>query len=78
MLRDSCVYVKETMAGETSTGETRFCFKQSSTYTAECQDTGVTGEQGIEITGEKRVKIKIRYFNEDKYQGEKVQFPAFL
>merc|ERR1719352_1140524 len=37
----------------------RFCFKRSSTYTAECQDTGdgsiaidsssVTGEQGIEI-----------------------------
>merc|ERR1711971_1341131 len=48
--KDSCVYVKETMPGETSTGETRFCFKQSSTYTAECQDTGVTGEQGIEMT----------------------------
>merc|ERR1711971_1292969 len=43
--KDSCVYVKETMPGET-----RFCFKQSSTYTAECQDTGVTGEQGIEMT----------------------------
>merc|ERR1712087_68622 len=48
--KDSCVYVKETMAGQTSTGETRFCFKRSSTYTAECQDSGVTGEQGIEIT----------------------------
>merc|ERR1712181_145797 len=49
--KDSCVYVKETMPGEMSTGETRFCFKPSSTYTAECQDSGVTGEQGIEITG---------------------------
>ena len=78
MLRDSCVYVKETMAGQTSTGETRFCFKRSSTYTAECQDSGVTGEQGIEITGEKRVEIKIRNVNRDKYQGVKVQFPAFL
>jgi len=48
--KDSCVYVKESIAGEMSTGETRFCFKRSSTYTAECQDSGVTGEQGIEIT----------------------------
>ena len=40
MLRDSCVYVKEKGPGEASTGETRFCFKPSSTYTAECQDTG--------------------------------------
>ena len=47
MLRDSCVYVKEAMPGDDpSTRGTRFCFKPSSTYTAECQDTG---EQGITI-----------------------------
>ena len=72
------MYVKETMPGEMSTGETRFCFKPSSTYTAECQDTGVTGEQGIEITGEKRVEIKKRNFNWDKYGRKKVQFLVFL
>merc|ERR1712212_1063724 len=38
--KDSCVYVKEKGPGEASTGDTKFCFKQSSTYTAECQDTG--------------------------------------
>ena len=78
MLRDSCVYVKESIAGEMSTGETRFCFKRSSTYTAECQDSGVTGEQGIEITGEKRVEINMRNFNRYKYQKKKVQFTAYL
>jgi len=45
--KDSCVYVKEAMPGDDpSTRGTRFCFKPSSTYTAECQDTG---EQGITI-----------------------------
>ena len=72
------MYVKETMAGEESTGETRFCFKPSSTYTAECQDTGATGEQGIEITGEKSVEIKKRIFKGGKYQRQKMQFPGFL
>ena len=35
------MYVKETMPkkGEVSTGETRFCFKPSSTYTAQCHQT---------------------------------------
>ena len=41
MLRDSCVYVKERMPGDDPLPEgSRFCFKPSSTYTAECQDTG--------------------------------------
>merc|ERR1719234_2752607 len=50
--KDSCVYVKERMPGDDPLPEgSRFCFKPSSTYTAEGQDSGVTGEQGIEITG---------------------------
>ena len=44
MLRNSCVYNAES-------GPARYCFSASSTYTAECQDSG---EQGVEneITGE--------------------------
>merc|ERR1719234_1824413 len=39
--KDSCVYVKERMPGDDPLPEgSRFCFKRSSTYTAECQDTG--------------------------------------
>merc|ERR1719234_1078857 len=39
--KDSCVYVKERMPGDDPLPEgTWFCFKPSSTYTAECQDTG--------------------------------------
>merc|ERR1719489_662549 len=39
--KDSCVYVKERMPGDDPLPEgSRFCFKPSSTYTAECQDTG--------------------------------------
>ena len=33
------MYIKETMLGDPGRGK-RFCFKPSSTYTAECQDTG--------------------------------------
>jgi len=58
--KDSCVYVKERMPGDDPLPEgSRFCFKPSSTYTAECQDTGdgsiaidsssVTDSSGIEI-----------------------------
>ena len=44
MLRNSCVYNAES-------GPARYCFSASSTYTAECQDSG---EQGVEneTTGE--------------------------
>merc|ERR1719234_2830938 len=39
--KDSCVYVKEKMPGDDPLPEgSRFCFKPSSTYTAESQDTG--------------------------------------
>merc|ERR1719234_2081621 len=39
--KDSCVYVKERLPGDDPVPEgSRFCFKPSSTYTAECQDTG--------------------------------------
>merc|ERR1719234_742645 len=42
--KDSCVYVKERMPGDDPLPEgSRFCFKPSSTYTAECQDTGDGG-----------------------------------
>ena len=58
MLRDSCAYVKEGLGA----GKTRFCFKPSSMYTAECQDdngasmgpSGVSGdERRVDIKGEK-------------------------
>merc|ERR1712013_761384 len=41
---DGCVYMKEA-DGDAN----EYCFKPSSTYTAECQDDGVTGEQGVEL-----------------------------
>merc|ERR1719234_2520644 len=42
--KDSCVYVKEKMPGDDPLPEgSRFCFKPSSTYTSECQDTGDGG-----------------------------------
>merc|ERR1712172_296267 len=42
--KDSCVYVKERMPGDDPLPEgSRFCFKPSSTYTSECQDTGDGG-----------------------------------
>merc|ERR1711971_348094 len=45
--KDSCVYVKERMPGDDPLPEgSRFCFKPSSTYTSECQDTG---DGGVEI-----------------------------
>ena len=47
MFRDGCVYMKEADGDDNE-----YCFKPSSTYTAECQDDGVTGEQGVELPGE--------------------------
>ena len=46
MFRDGCVYMKEADGDDNE-----YCFKPSSTYTAECQDDGVTGEQGVELPG---------------------------
>ena len=47
MFRDGCVYMKEADGDDNE-----YCFKPSSTYTAECQDDGVTGEQGVELPGD--------------------------
>merc|ERR1712013_164156 len=42
--KEGCVYMKEADGDDNE-----YCFKPSSTYTAECQDDGVTGEQGVEL-----------------------------
>merc|ERR1712107_776648 len=42
--KDGCVYMKEADGDDNE-----YCFKPSSTYTAECQDDRVTGEQGAEL-----------------------------
>ena len=45
MLRDQCVYVRES-------GSEMFCFKPSSMYTAECKDTGENTGSMVDISGE--------------------------
>ena len=44
MLRDKCVYVRES-------GSEMFCFKPSSMYTAECKDTGANTGSMVDISG---------------------------
>ena len=45
MLRDKCVYVRES-------GSEMFCFKPSSMYTAECKDTGTNTGSMVDISEE--------------------------
>ena len=45
MLRDQCVYVRES-------GSEMFCFKPSSMYTAECKDTGANTGSMVDISDE--------------------------
>ena len=44
MLRDECVYLRES-------GPEKFCFKPSSMYTAECKDTGSSTGAMVDIGG---------------------------
>ena len=57
MFRDGCVYMKEADGDDNE-----YCFKPSSTYTAECQDDGVTGEQGVELPGDISTFLWLIYF----------------
>ena len=53
VLRDGCVYSAESGSG-------KYCFNRSSTYRAECYDTGDNMDSdGVEITGERRVEMTI-------------------
>ena len=52
MLRDGCVYMKE------SSGKEEYCFMPSSRYTAECKDKVDEGQQAVELPGETNKQTK--------------------